>query len=73
MLEKTLFMSSSIETLPILISLQEKAKEVALFTVGDSREGRGQKRAISKLKQEAIKKNIQVFQGNKRRKILQEY
>ena len=29
MLEKTLFMSSSIETLPILISLQEKAKEVA--------------------------------------------
>ena len=64
MLEKTLFMSSSIETLPILISLQEKAKEVALFTVGDSREGRGQKRAISKLKQEAIKKNIQVFQGN---------
>ena len=64
MLEKILFMSSSIETLPILTSLTKEVKTVGLVTQLDSKTGRGQKKTTSLLKQEAIKQKIPVFQLN---------
>ena len=64
MLEKILFMSSSIETLPVLTSLAEGFKTVGLVTHLDAKTGRGQKKTTSLLKQEAIKKKMPVFQFN---------
>ena len=62
MLEKILFMSSSIETLPVLTSLAGGVKTVGLVTHLDAKTGRGQKKTTSLLKQEAMKKKMPVFQ-----------